>query len=353
MGLISIIVPVAARVHRQVLHTKQLESLASKVSGHDFEFIFVDDGSHHEPLNILFDKAKNDKRYRVITLTRNFGPAAAFLAGITYASGDCAGYFSGRYLDPCQVFRELIRHWEANARVVLGKWADPQLKSTRLGDELNSRSIFQRKLNPNRISFQDISSILFDKEAYDIFSQITDPSSDMIEILAWAGFKSHLVEYSIQSVEGVGRRLTFNDRVMRLEYSESLYSLKSFQTSLSIGLFLAVLGALTTIGLIVASEYYQRIVPDWWILSGVIVFIIGVQLGLMGVFGGKLFRSLERIHSRPAFIVDSMVNPPISTSLESREKIEKMILSLWSVRKQKIDYASSKGEPPAENETEE
>ena len=40
MGLISIIVPVASRVNRVVLQTRQLDMLAGEVPSHDFEFLF-------------------------------------------------------------------------------------------------------------------------------------------------------------------------------------------------------------------------------------------------------------------------------------------------------------------------
>jgi hypothetical protein len=88
-------------------------------------------------------------------------------------------------------------------------------------------------------------------------------------------------------------------------------------------------------------------------LTSAIVFIIGVQLGMMGVFGEQLFRSLEKIRSRPVFIVDSIINPPLSPSTEGREKIEKMILSLWSIRKQRIAYTSSTNALSSEDEVQE
>jgi hypothetical protein len=113
------------------------------------------------------------------------------------------------------------------------------------------------------------------------------------------------------------------------------------------------LGALATIGFIFASEYFQQFIPYWWMLTSVMVFIIGAQLGMMGVFGGKLFRSLEKIRSRPVFIIDSIINPPLSPSTEGREKIEKMILSLWSIRKQKVAYTSSTSALSPENDAQE
>jgi glycosyltransferase involved in cell wall biosynthesis len=341
MGLISIIVPVVSRVNRLVLQTKQLERLASEVASHDFELIFVDDGSHTEPLKVLKETADKDKRYRVITLTRDFGQTAAFLAGITYASGDCAGFFSGRSIDPCKIFSELIRHWESGSKVVFGKWEGDSPYSAEKGGTFLRELSITRRLFPNRIFFQDINSMLIDKEVMYILSQITDPYSDMVEIIAWTGFTPRLVEYSFQTKDDGSKRIGFQDHSISLKYSEGIYSPKTLKTSFSVGLFLAALGGLTTAGFIIVQDYYHTFIPDWWMLTSVIIFIFGVQLGLMGLFGEQLFRSLEKLRSRPVFIVDSIINPPKSSSAEGREKLEKMILSLWSIRKQKIAYASS------------
>lgn len=338
MGLVSIIIPVPQRVNRLILQTRQLETLASDVSGHDFEFIFVGDGTHQEILPVLEDKAKNDKRYRVISLTRDFGSTALILAGITYACGDCAGYFSSRNLDPSKVFGELIRHWEGNAKIVLGKWADPVSSKS---NKLYSENFLRRNLFPNRIYYHDISSFLIDKDVIYVLSQITDPFSDIIEILAWTGFKAQLVEYALQAKSGESKRLTFDDHEISLDYSEGISLPKTFRMSFMLGLILTIFGAFATIGLILGSDSYLQFVPEWWSLTGAMVFIVGVQLGIIGVFGEQLFRSLEKIRSRPVFVVESIINPPLSPSTEGREKIEKMILSLWSIRKQKIAYTSS------------
>jgi dolichol-phosphate mannosyltransferase len=292
-------------------------------------------------MRVLREKAENDKRYRLITLTRDFGPTASFLAGITYASGDCVGYFSERIIDPCIVFEELIHHWESDEKIVFGIWTDSNSKGLYNQHTLERGTFLRRKLFPNRIYFEDISSLLIDKEVYYILSQITDPFSDIIETLVWTGFQPHLVECSFQVQDDGQRSVIFKEQSLHLEYSLGYYSPKTFQTSLSIGLFLSMLGGLAAFGLVIASEYYQLSLPVWWLLGGIVILIIGVQLGLMGVFGEHLYKSLEKIRSRPVFVIDSIVNPPVSSEKEGREKIEKMILSLWSIRKQKATYSSS------------
>ena len=206
---------------------------------------------------------------------------------------------------------------------------------------------------PNRIYYRDITSFLIDKDVIYVLSQITDPFSDIIEILSWTGFKAHLVEYSLQLQADDSNGLIFDEREISLEYSEGFSLSTLFRMSIMVGLILTTFGALATIGLILGSDSFLRSAPDWWTLTSAMFFIFCVQMGMVGVFGERLFRSLEKIRSRPAFIVDSIINPPISPSPEGREKIEKMILSLWSIRKQKIAYASSTSPVSSEDKLEE
>ena len=52
------------------------------------EFIFVNDASTDQSLSLLTEHARKDPRIKIITLSRRFGVAEGFLAGITYARGD-------------------------------------------------------------------------------------------------------------------------------------------------------------------------------------------------------------------------------------------------------------------------
>lgn len=57
----------------------------SKIS---YELIMIDDGSSDDTNLYLNNLAKEDKKIKVITFSRNFGKEAAMLAGLNYASGD-------------------------------------------------------------------------------------------------------------------------------------------------------------------------------------------------------------------------------------------------------------------------
>lgn len=55
---------------------------------HDYELIFVDDGSPDSSLNIAKDIQIKDSRVTVVELSRNFGHHKAVMTGLSYATGD-------------------------------------------------------------------------------------------------------------------------------------------------------------------------------------------------------------------------------------------------------------------------
>jgi glycosyltransferase involved in cell wall biosynthesis len=56
--------------------------------GHNYEIIFVDDGSTDESFNILSRFQKDDDKVRVIRFRKNFGQTAAMAAGFAHARGN-------------------------------------------------------------------------------------------------------------------------------------------------------------------------------------------------------------------------------------------------------------------------
>lgn len=53
-----------------------------------YEIIFVDNASNSKVFNILHELYNNDPKVRIVSLTKNFGQAAAFLAGFEYSNGE-------------------------------------------------------------------------------------------------------------------------------------------------------------------------------------------------------------------------------------------------------------------------
>src|SRR6185503_4486374 len=58
------------------------------VDRYDFEFVFIDDGSTDEGLQLGRELANSEPRLRLVQLRRNYGQTAALQAGLDTAQGD-------------------------------------------------------------------------------------------------------------------------------------------------------------------------------------------------------------------------------------------------------------------------
>lgn len=85
--LISFVIP----THDEELSLRKLADQIiahTEPTGHDFEIIFIDDGSTDNSLAVLREIHQEDPRIRVIQFRRNFGKAAALMAGFAQAKGE-------------------------------------------------------------------------------------------------------------------------------------------------------------------------------------------------------------------------------------------------------------------------
>ena len=90
MKKISIIIP-AYNEEEAIPHLmKRINKLMDFVDKYEFEILFVNDGSKDKTLDLIKEYRKEDKRINYVDFSRNFGKETAMLAGLEYATGDCA-----------------------------------------------------------------------------------------------------------------------------------------------------------------------------------------------------------------------------------------------------------------------
>ena len=89
------------------------------LSDHEYEIVFVDDGSKDGSLREILQLRENDTRVKGITFTRNFGQMAAMLAGFKEASGDAIINISADLQDPVELIPQMVEHWQQGAEIVI------------------------------------------------------------------------------------------------------------------------------------------------------------------------------------------------------------------------------------------
>lgn len=92
----------------------------------DVEFIFVDDGSTDNSLQILEDLSKKDRRIKVISFRRNFGKSSALSAGFKKSCGDIIVTMDADLQDQPEEVPKLIEKLNEGYDLVIG-WKYPRL----------------------------------------------------------------------------------------------------------------------------------------------------------------------------------------------------------------------------------
>jgi glycosyltransferase involved in cell wall biosynthesis len=87
-------------------------------SGEPWEMICINDGSGDDTLLQLIALHHQDRRVRVIDLSRNFGKEAALTAGLDAAQGEAAIPLDADLQDPPELIPELLAQWREGFDVV-------------------------------------------------------------------------------------------------------------------------------------------------------------------------------------------------------------------------------------------
>ena len=75
--LISIVVPCFNEQEVLPYFYEEIKKIAQKMNKNNFEFIFINDGSNDNTINVIKNYASQDKRVKYVSFSRNFGKEAA------------------------------------------------------------------------------------------------------------------------------------------------------------------------------------------------------------------------------------------------------------------------------------
>src|SRR5262245_48827457 len=118
--MISIVVPVHNEEQSLSALHGELDSVFAQDALGPVEWIFVDDGSRDGSWNVLAGLCQRDSRARAIRFRRNFGKAAALVAGFQAARGDRVFTLDADLQDDPAEIPRFLAELEAGNDVVSG-----------------------------------------------------------------------------------------------------------------------------------------------------------------------------------------------------------------------------------------
>lgn len=305
VNMISLVIPV---YNEEVLIYDLFERVKNAMEsiGVDFEVLIVDDGSADSTLEKLTVCHSRDRRFKVLSLSRNFGHQAAYTAGLNYAKGDFVAMMDGDLQDPPELIKEMYQKASSEGiDIVYGRRKERNEKlSKRLFIKL-FHFIF-RKLSKLENIKQVGNFSLMSKRALGAFLSLQEKNRYLPGLRSFVGFKQGFVDYSRPDrTQGKAKMSAYKLVTLALD---AIFSFSSLPVKIC--LYSGLIGVILiffSLAYILIGKLTGMAPVGWSSIILSIYFIGSVQLVSIGILGEYVYRIYKETQNRPIFLVNKFI----------------------------------------------
>jgi polyisoprenyl-phosphate glycosyltransferase len=271
----------------------------------EWELIWVNDGSRDDSLAIMLEIHRENPRFKVLNLSRNFGHQIAITAGMEHAKGKAVVVMDGDLQDPPEVISAMWHSFTQGVDVAYGQ------RRQREGEswfKLWTASAFYRLLQSVariHIPVDTGDFRLMSRRAVDAFLQCKESHRFVRGLVSWVGFRQEPVMYDREERFAGSTKYPFT-KMLAFAWD----GITSFST---LPLKMATwIGSLTVLfGILYSSRVFylycfnpEELVKGWSSIIILILVLGGAQLLMLGMIGEYLGRISDEIKHRPLYLVD-------------------------------------------------
>jgi glycosyltransferase involved in cell wall biosynthesis len=307
---VSIVIPIFNEETTIPELDRRLRELLSTLEGLGLscEVVFVNDGSVDRSLGMLRDLARNDRRYKVLGFSRNFGHQMAITAGLDRAEGDAVVVMDADLQDPPEVVAEMVAKWREGYDVVYG------VRKRREGETFFKKATaagfyrLLRSLTGVQIPLDAGDFRLMSRPVVLTLRSLRERHRFVRGMVAWVGFRQTGIYYD-RSERFAGETKYPVRKMLRF----AIDGLTSFSTvPLRVATWLGALAGVAAVGVglwaIYVKFYVRGVVPGWSTIMILVAFSASVQLMVTGILGEYIGRLYEEVKGRPLYVVAEQIN---------------------------------------------
>lgn len=271
-----------------------------------YEVIFVDDGSSDESPSMLAALACEDRRFKVLELSRNFGHQTALSAGIDHASGEAVVLMDGDLQDPPELVPELLGKWREGWDVVYA------VKEKRKEGPLKRAGfrVFYRMLRWFSSVDVPLDAGIFcvmGRRTVDLLRSMPERNRYISGLRAYTGGRQTGIRFERGArFSGAPRQTPV--KLLRLAL-DALFSFSyvPLRVATYAGFATSALAFVSLIAIVVVKLATDLAIPGWASVMSAVLFLGGVQLVTVGIMGEYIGRIFDEVKGRPYYIVDRRV----------------------------------------------
>ncbi|MEW5691886.1 MAG: glycosyltransferase family 2 protein [Candidatus Hydrogenedentota bacterium] len=300
--LISIVTPVFNEEDSLLIYKDEVSRIFLSRDDLEFEFILIDDGSTDRSWSIIKSICNENKFFKGIRLSRNFGSHTALSAGLQKCRGDAVAILACDLQDPPEVVLQFVELWNKGFHVIWGKRNKRKDSLWKIVTSDLFKYLLRKFAIPANSKFTTGSFLLMDRKVVDWYNTFKEHNRITFAIVAWMGFTQEVVEYD--------RR----ERKIGKSGWTLLKMIKTFYDGI-IGFSYMPIRLLSTMGILVSlfNVFFALYVMINWLVRDVksgwtsmvllISFLGGLQLLILGFITEFLYRIYIETTNRPLYCI--------------------------------------------------
>lgn len=304
MKKISILIPAYNEQGVLPMLFERLEVLAKNQKDYSFEFLFVNDGSRDQTLEIIKSYAEKDPRVAYINLSRNFGKEIAMIAGLDHVSGDATVIIDADLQDPPELIPQMIELWEQGYDDVYAR------RKSRAGESFIKKKTsewFYRILQKStHIPIQQDTGDfrLLDKRCVEALRQFRESQRYTKGLFSWIGYKKKEILYDRDPRAAGTTKWNYPKLINFAIDGITSFTTAPLRISTFLGIIISLLAFIYIFIIIIRTLLFGSDLAGYPSMMAVILFLGGVQLLSLGVIGEYVGRIFNESKQRPLYFIE-------------------------------------------------
>lgn len=300
---ISIVIPVLNEEGLLGELFKQTSAALNAITP-DWEVICVNDGSTDQTLSKLIALHQEEPRWKVISLSRNFGHQPAIWAGLKHATGEYIGIMDGDLQDDPAAFSVFLSAMSPTVDIV---YAIRTNRKEGFFKKIAYKGFYRFLKNVLGVKLPlDSGDFCLVKKAV-VYEMLSMPEHSLFirGIRSWVGFNQAGVPFE-RNERYSGKPKYSTKKLMKLAY-DGMFSFSDFPIKFlgRLGLVI-ILASFAYAAYILTKRLVWGTVPEGFTtLIIVILFFGGVQLVTVRILGEYLLRIYNESRKRPLYIISN------------------------------------------------
>ncbi len=303
MKTVDIIVPCFNENQVLDLFFSETLNVVSKIKNYSFNFIFIDDGSSDNTLEILKKYSEQNNFVKYISFSRNFGKESAMYAGLKNSTGDYAVVLDSDLQHPPKLIPDMLKAMEEGYDCCSAN------RATRDGDP-KLRTFFTRRFYRlvNKISEVDMPDgagdfRMMNRKMINAVIAMSEVQRFSKGIFSWVGFKTKWLKF--ENVERAAGETKWSFWKL---FKYALDGITAFSTAplriaSVLGIFISFSAFIYLSYIIIKTLAFGIDAPGYASLITITLFIGGIIILACGILGEYVAKIYMEVKNRPVYII--------------------------------------------------